>query len=189
MVHQINTTMDLETEVWIKNGKRLQISRTVPEDAAAVIEFVNQIAGESDNLTFGKGEFLKTIEQEKQYFSDLQKSKNSVFIVGKVENQVVSVADLSAPEKKRLQHAGDIGISVLKEFWHLGIGTAMMHYLIAWATHTKIIRKIDLSVRISNPHAIALYKNLGFKEEGIKTRCMFIQDEFCDTLEMGLEID
>jgi len=106
-----------------------------------------------------------------------------------VHNHVVSVANLSAPSKKRLQHAGNIGLSVKKHFWHLGIGRAMMDYLIIWAKQTKIIRKINLSVRITNIHGIKLYKKLGFKEEGITTRCMYINNEFCDTMEMGLEID
>ncbi len=52
--------MNLIPEVVLKNGKSLSMTQATPEDAAAVIEFVNAIAGESDSLTFGKGVFLKT---------------------------------------------------------------------------------------------------------------------------------
>jgi len=176
-------------ELCLKNGKFLSISRAHPDDASSVIAFVNQIAGETNNLTFGRGEFHLSVEQEKQYFSDLLTSKNSIFIIGKIDSQIVSVSNVSSSSKARLEHSGDLGLSVLKPFWHIGVGTAMMLYLIDWAKKSRIIRKINLSVRTSNLRAVALYRRLGFIEEGIKTRTMYINENFCDTIEMGLIID
>jgi RimJ/RimL family protein N-acetyltransferase len=176
-------------DICLKNSKFLSISRAHPDDASIVIDFVNQIAGETDNLTFGGGEFHLSVDQEKQYFLDLQKSKNSIFIIGKIDSQIVSVADLSSSPIARLEHAGVIGLSVMKDYWHIGVGTAMLQYLISWAEQSKIIRKINLGVRTSNLRAITLYRRMGFIEEGIKTRSMYINQKFCDTLKMGLNID
>lgn len=181
--------MESENKYILKSGQTLCISKAHPDDAQAMIAFLNQIAGESDNLTFGENEFHMTVEKEQDYLSNLQKLDNSIMILGKIKNQIVSVANLSAPSKSRLQHAGEIGISVKKSSWNIGVGTAMMKFLIRWAKQTQIIRKINLSVRTDNQHAIELYQRIGFVKEGIYTRAMQINGKFCDTMEMGLEID
>ena len=188
MIEQ-NLYMEIDFKSTLKNGTILTISQAIPEDARNIIDFLNNIAGESDNLTFGAGEFAIPLDQEKKFLSDSQKSKNSIMIIGKIDHRLVSISNISSSSKQRLEHAGDIGLSVSKEYWHLGVGTAMMQYLIDWAKGRKIIRKLNLSVRTSNQHAIELYKRAGFVEEGMKTRTMFINGKFCDTLEMGMEID
>ncbi|MHA1675269.1 MAG: GNAT family N-acetyltransferase [Promethearchaeota archaeon] len=130
-----------------------------------------------------------TVEKETEFLEGLQNSKNSTMILGRIKNQIVSISNLSASNKTRLLHAAELGTCVIKAHWHLGVGTAMMEYLITWAKRSGIIRKIDLSARTTNHRAIQLYEELGFKKEGTKTRSMFINGEFCDTVEMGLQID
>ena len=43
------------------------IQRARPEDAPALIEYLNTVGGETDNLTFGAGEFPATVEEEAAY--------------------------------------------------------------------------------------------------------------------------
>lgn len=77
---------------------------------------------------------------------------------------------------------------MLKDYWNIGIG----YYLISTAimlSKKAGLRKINLDTRIDNLKAINLYKKLGFKEEGIITRGIFINNEFYDLLIMGLEIN
>ncbi|UYP45813.1 hypothetical protein NEF87_002098 [Candidatus Lokiarchaeum ossiferum] len=181
--------MNLQKEYKMRNGQVLQISKANPDDAIRVIKYLNQVGGESDNLTFGENEFSKTVEQEQEFLSDLQKSNNSILILGIIDNRLISVANLSASSKSRLNHLGEIGISVRKSAWNIGVGNAIMEYLIAWAKANQIIRKINLSVRTDNQHAIELYQRFGFVKEGLMTRAMQINGQFYDTLEMGLEID
>ncbi len=181
--------MELQNSRILKDGSSLSIIRANPEDAAEMIDFLNRIGGETDNLTFGGGEFHMTVEKETEFLEGLQKSQNSIMILGRINSQIVSIANLSASNKTRMLHAAELGTSVIKAHWHLGVGTAMMEYLITWAKRSGIIRKIDLSVRTTNHRAIQLYEQLGFQKEGIKTRCMFINGEFCDTVEMGLKIE
>ena len=51
-------------EVILKNGELLILRRPTEDDAKAMIDYLNQVGGESDNLLFGKGEFHLTVEQE-----------------------------------------------------------------------------------------------------------------------------
>ena len=43
--------------VTLKNNLWLTLGRAEPRDAEQVLDFLNQVAGESENITFGAGEF------------------------------------------------------------------------------------------------------------------------------------
>ena len=173
----------------LKSGEILIIRKAVLEDAKEILKYVDKVAGESNNITFGPGEFGMTIEQEQNYLSSLQGSKNCIMILGLIKKQIVSVASLNGGKRKRMEHLVDLGITVRKPFWRQGIGREMMKFLINWANQSKIIRKINLTVRNDNMGAIKLYEQLGFIEEGVISRELQINEKFYDTLMMGLEID
>jgi RimJ/RimL family protein N-acetyltransferase len=176
-------------EITLKNGKKLIIRPAIPADGAGIIDYLNVIAGESDNITFGPGDFGKSIEQEKAYLRSLQDSKNDILVVGVVEGQIICVANISGGNRPRTEHCASFGITVAKKLWRQGVGTDVLTYLIDWARNTQIIRKINLSVRTDNSGAITLYNSFGFEKEGIVTREMLIDGIFIDTLEMGKNID
>ena len=173
----------------LKNGKTLIIRPAIPADGTAIIDYLNVIAGESDNVTFGPGDFGKTVEQEQAYLTGLQDSKNSILIVGIVEGQISSVANVSGGSRPRTEHNSSFGITVRKQYWRQGIGKAIMAYLLNWAKSTHLIRKINLSVRIDNTPAISLYRAMGFEQEGVISREMLIDGIFIDTIAMGKMID
>ncbi|MHA1744506.1 MAG: GNAT family N-acetyltransferase [Promethearchaeota archaeon] len=176
-------------EITLKNGKQLIIRPAVPEDGADIIDCLNVIAGESDNITFGPGDFGKSIEQEEAYLRSMQDLKNDILVVGVVEGEIICVANVSGGNRPRTEHNASLGITVAKKLWRQGIGTAVLAYLIDWAKKSHIIRKINLSVRTDNAGAITLYKSFGFKKGGLMTREMLIDGVFIDTLEMGKNID
>lgn len=48
----------------------------------------------------------------------------------------------------------------------------LLHELLSWACATPRVDKVELQVRASNTRAIALYRGLGFVEEGRETRLL-----------------
>ena len=176
-------------EITLQNGTKLIIRPAVPADGAAIIDYLNVIAGESDNITFGPGDFGKSIEQEQAFLKNLQDSSNEILVVGIVEGDICSVANISGGGRPRTEHNASFGITVREKLWRQGIGKAVITYLLDWAKNTQIIRKINLSVRTDNSGAISLYKSVGFEQEGIHTREMLINGVFIDTVEMGKNID
>jgi RimJ/RimL family protein N-acetyltransferase len=173
----------------LKNGKELVIRRAEKEDARGMIEYMSIIGGESDFLTFGLNEFKMTLEMEEQIIESINNKDNSIMLVGELEGQIVSIVSMNCSSRPRIRHSGEFGISVRKPYWGLGIGDAMINYLVQWANGTNIIRKINLKVRTDNSRAINLYKRHGFKEEGIITRDLYLDGVFYDSLYMGLAID
>ncbi|MBA3602371.1 MAG: GNAT family N-acetyltransferase [Parachlamydiaceae bacterium] len=56
-----------------------------------------------------------------------------------------------------------------------------MQHIIDWAKQSDTLEKIELNVRASNGRAIALYKKMGFIEEGrLKNRVKIDQSHYID---------
>jgi RimJ/RimL family protein N-acetyltransferase len=169
--------------------KNVIIRKVHKSDAKELVEYLNIIGGESDYLTFGAGDFGKSVEQEEAYIENILKEENAIAIIAEINGKIVGNLNFSGGPRQRTAHAGEIGVSVLKEYWGNKIGEDMIKYLIEWSKTSSIIRKINLRVRTDNKRGIKLYKKLGFLEEGIIKRDFLINGEFYDSLEMGLLIN
>lgn len=175
-------------EIIIKDKLVCVVREAHDEDAENIINYINTIAGESDNITFGSGEFNITLDDEKSLISRISEIENSIMLIATINNEIVSVSNFSAGKRPRNYHVGSLGISVLKKYWNKGVGTAVLETMIDWAK-SKGIRKINLSVRTDNEPAIHLYEKVGFVNEGKTTRGMYINNEFIDLYNMGIEVD
>jgi len=178
----------MEKSIPLKSGLQLEIRIPTVEDAQPVLNFIDIISGESDNLTFGPGEFGITLEQEKNYFSHLKDDKDDIFVICLINEEIVCVANISTGKRKRMHHAGEIQISIQKKYWNQGIGRIVLSELIKWGKEIRKLRKIDLQVREDNNSAIHLYKSLGFQEEGRISRGFQIDGIFHTLICMGLEL-
>jgi RimJ/RimL family protein N-acetyltransferase len=83
-------------------------------------------------------------------------------------------------EKNR--HVGSLGITILKDFRRIGIGTAMMVRLIEWAKKQEDLEKISLTVFSTNKAAINLYGKFGFKIEGKSKKQYKIDGKYVDEI-------
>ena len=159
------------------------------EDANRVIQYIKRVASESDNLTFGEGEFNITIEEEARFIEASKKSKNGLFLIAECQGEIIGCLTFSGGNRSRIEHYGEFGVTVLRKYWGLGVGKTLINYLIEWAKASGIIKKINLKVKSDNTKAIALYRKLGFVKEGTISRFFYYGGKFYDVYVMGLEID
>lgn len=176
-------------QVQLRDGRLVTIRGVVPEDAAKVLEYVDRVSGETDYLAQGRGELGWTLEKERKFIEEYLSSDNKLLILGEIDDEVAGALGFTGGERKRMRHGGELGIAVVKKYWGLGLGTALMEYLIAWAKSSGIVRKITLRSRIDNERALRLYERFGFVREGVVTRLFEIAGEFYDGYLLGLEID
>ncbi len=176
-------------EILLNNGSILVLREAKIEDAQAMIDHMQTVSAETDFLTYGEGEFVITLQEEKVFVEGIAKSDNQIFLLAEIDGKVIGISSVLASDKKRIKHIGNLGLSIQKDYWGLGIGSHVMQALIAWAKDTKIIKKIDLSVLTDNNPAIALYKKFGFEQEGLVRRNMYIDGTFFDSYMMGVLID
>ncbi|WP_425800967.1 GNAT family N-acetyltransferase [Desulfitobacterium sp. Sab5] len=173
----------------LKSGQILVIREAQKEDAPKILDYIDKVSKESDNLTFGEGEFGITLEKEAELIEEIFKSNSQLMICAFIDDQLIGQLVFRAGSRPRIRHSGEFGITVLKEYWGMGIGKELLSYLIAWAKETQIIRKINLKVRSDNLKAIGLYTKIGFISEGTMTREMFINGQFYSSIHMGMEIN
>lgn len=172
----------------LKNGRTCHIRPATVEDALGLVNFVRTVAGESDNLTFGRDEFHMTVEDEVRFLHSLQGQEHQQMLVATVSGKIVGNIHIQGGTRQRRKHIASFGISVLKEFWGTGVGKALMEELLKHAERLSLTR-IELRVRTDNERAIALYRHFGFEAEGVERRAMLIDGKYVDFLMMGLLID
>jgi RimJ/RimL family protein N-acetyltransferase len=168
-----------------KKGEIFNIRHVVVEDATKLIEYVNLVSGESDNLTFGEGEFGMTVEQEEAFIRSYDNNDNACMFIAVLEDEIIGQMSYAGGRRARVRHCGEFGITVKKKYWHQGVGHIMLNYLIKWCEESTYCEKLNLRVREDNIKAIGLYKKLGFEEEGLLINDMKINGEFVNCLFMG----
>jgi len=70
----------------------------------------------------------------------------------------------------RMRHAAKLEVMVDPAHRRQGLGRALMEGCIAWAEAAVGVEKLSLSVFADNEAALALYRDLGFEEEGRRLR-------------------
>lgn len=170
-----------KTVVTIRRGKG--------EDAAAVLDYLQQIGSETDNLTFGGEGLPVTVSQEEEWLRNLEHSERSACFVAELDGKIVGDASFNTDERARLCHRGELGISVLKAYWGKGIGRQLMEAVIRFARETAGTEIIHLEVRSDNARAIRLYKSLGFQKIGHFPGFLKINGEWVDADLMNLYLD
>ena len=175
-------------EIKLKNGQVLILRKPTVDYAEKMVNYLNIVGGESDNLLFGKDEFHLSVEQEKEYIKNLSNTKDAFMVIGVINNEVVSVAQIRKLGRKRIAHNSEIAISVKKDFWGIGVGSAVMEQLIEFAKNNNILN-ISLGVKGSNSKAINLYKKFGFEKVGVHKNYFNINGVFDDEILMDLYLN
>lgn len=175
-------------KVELKNGAQLILRKATVDDADDIIEYLNAVGGESNNLLFGEGEFKLTIEQERAYIENINKDKNSLMLLGVIDNRIVSVSQITSENRQRICHNSELAISVKKEYWGNRVGSFVIEQLIEFAKDNESIKNISLGVKDDNYNAIKLYKSHGFVEVGVHKNFFNINGDYYDEILMDLYI-
>jgi len=155
-----------EKKIILKNGKELLMRNGTELDAEAVFNNFNQTHAETDFLMTYPEENSLSIEAEAEFLKNKAESSNEIEIIALIDNRVVGSAGIEAVGNKyKVKHRAEFGISILKEYWGLGIGTLLTNACIECAKAADY-KQLELDVVSENSRAIALYKSLGFTEYG-----------------------
>lgn len=167
--------MVFETEVILKNGKVCLLRSAGKADAREMIKVFNQTHAETENLLTYPDENSFTVEKEEEFLENIKNSENAVEIAAFVDGVMVGTAGISPiGENDKVKHRADFGISILKAYWGLGIGTQLLDACILSARRAGY-RQVELEAVADNEQALLLYKKAGFTEfgrnpRGFKTR-------------------
>ena len=85
----------------------------------------------------------------------------------------------------RRNHVRLLGIALLPDWQGRGVGRQLMERLLQWSDQWAGVLRIELMVHADNPRAIALYRSLGFVEEGRHTGYALKDGKFIDSISMA----
>lgn len=106
-----------------------------------------------------------------------------------VEGRLVGNCEISFGRRIKVSHTATVAIGLLREFWGLGIGTAMFRELIAAARRRPGVIQVVLSFMEGNERGRALYEKMGFRLVGIRPDAFRLRDgTLLDEYEMMLKI-
>lgn len=148
--------------VTLKDGRAALIRSAEPADAEGLIAHVNDVGAERIHIMTET--LAKTVDEENELIRRLD-HRRTLFLVATVDRQLIASADIERGRQAKNAHTASLGISIRKGFRRLGLGKAMMEDLLRWA-RSEGVRKVTLGVFATNGPAIALYRGLGFAEEG-----------------------
>lgn len=177
------------TSIQLNNGQTVVLREAVGQDGRAIIGYLEKIAYDTEFLTFGPGELTISIKDEEKIIEENSRARNKFLLLAVADNEIVGCLNFSGGPRSRNEHAGEFGISLLKDYWGKGIGSTMIKIMIEWAKTTGVVRKINLLVRTDNHRAVRLYENLGFFREGIISRGVYLSGQFYDYFHMGYLVD
>ncbi|MGE7692580.1 N-acetyltransferase family protein [Lysinibacillus sp. NPDC094177] len=165
--------------------KQINIRVAVEEDSATMLEIQKEVIAEEDFLITTFEEFQRSIDEQKQWIQAKLANERETIFIAQYQGKLVGWLVFQSPHRKRLAHTGTFGMMVLKEYRGLGIGKLLLERVISWAEHNPYIEKVSLGVFSTNERAIALYKKMGFVEEGRKINEIKLHDnEYIDDVLM-----
>ena len=175
----------------LKDGRILKIRMPEAEDkdAQQLLDHISKINRETDFLIREPDEFDFTLNKQKNFIKARINSEINLFIVAEIEGTIIGSCTLSGSNLKREKHKVDLGISIQKDYWGLGVGRSLIAVAMDWAKK-KNIEKITLTVDTSNYRAVALYESLGFEVEGRLMKDKYISDgSYRNSYLMGLILE
>ena len=153
-----------EKKIELKDG-RIAVFRTPEvEDAEKMLNYIKTACGETDFLQRYPEEWDEaSIEGEEKWIKGLRDSQNSLDIACYIDGEIVGNFEISFRSGIKTSHRAGVGIAILKQYWNLGIGSAMFEVLISSAEARAEIQIVELQFMEGNDRARALYEKYGFK--------------------------
>ena len=162
--------MEYEQRIQLKNGKDALIRNGNETDGKTVFEVFNRTHAETDYLLSYPEENSFDPEQEARFLKEKTISSNETELVAVIDGKIAGTAGIEAVGNKyKVKHRAEFGISVLKEYWGLGLGKALTMACIQCARDAGY-DQLELNVAAENERALSLYRTLGFVEFGRNPR-------------------
>ena len=160
----------------LRDGREIMIRSVEPEDAAGMLQYMKIMLGETPFLLRTPEEFNYTPEEEAQVLAGRKNDPRSLMLVAEIDGRIIASADVcSHGAKSRVLHRAELGISVRKDYWRQGIGSALMERLISFAEKSGF-EQIELTVESKNQRALSLYLKNGFTVYGTRPHGMKYPD-------------
>ena len=162
--------MKYNQKILLKNGKEALLRNGDAADGLLVYDVFNATHAETDYLLSYPDENSFDPEQEAQFLEEKTRSSDEIEIIALIDGKAAGIAGIEAVGRKyKVKHRAEMGISILKKYWGLGLGKALSKACIQCAKEAGYTQ-LELNAVAENEAAISLYQSLGFEVFGRNPR-------------------
>lgn len=148
--------------ITLKDGRTAILKSPCVKDAKKLLNYIKKSYGETDFLARYPEEWNITVEQEEAWVNHMRSSPNTLGITCYVDGEVAGNCEINFKVGMKTSHRATIAIAILKDYWNLGIGSAMFEELVA-AAQIRGTEIIELEFIEGNERAKRLYEKFGFR--------------------------
>lgn len=153
-----------ERTLTLRDGRTAVLRSPREADIPSLLELLRNVTEETDFLMRYPEETCEyTPELEQIFIENINGHAHNAMALCVVDGRVVGSCTISTSQRIKLRHRAGIGISVLRDFWGQGIGTALMEAVIDAARENPNLLQIELEFLEGNTRARQLYEKLGFR--------------------------
>jgi len=153
-------------EILLKNGKTCVLRRPEEADAEMLLAYLMTTSGETPYMIREPEEVRTSIEDEVEFIRKNRENPRALMLLAFVDGKHAGSCSFGgASDRNRMRHRCTVGISLYRDFWGQGIGTALMGEILS-AAGAAGFEQAELEAVSTNTPAVGLYKKLGFETTG-----------------------
>lgn len=164
-------------EITLKNGLTAVLKTPEAGDGEKMLNCIKTCCGETEFLVRYPEEWEgMTVEKEEKWIQNCRDSENTLTIACYIDGEVVGNCEINFRGSIKTSHRAVIGISILKKYWGIGIGSHMFRHLIAAAEAHPGTEIVELEFMQGNDRGRALYEKFGFRIVGERPNAYKLKD-------------
>lgn len=132
-------------------------------DGQIVLQLLQQLQEESNVVLIAHLDAM-SVAKASADLDQLSGRDDSLVLLAMYGKQAIGILTVTPADDNQ----GELGVAVLKDYWHNGIGTMLVDEAVYWLNHYSSLNGLKLDVFTSNQRAHAIYKRLGFVEIGTR---------------------
>ena len=139
----------------------------LPQDAEQMLACLRQTAGETPYMLRCEDEIRLSPDEERGFLERILAAPGAAMIGAWRDGALLGSCGLHpvGAEHRKLAHRAELGLAVIKAYWSLGIGGALLDEAIGCARSVGY-EQLELDVCAGNERARRLYERRGFQETG-----------------------
>lgn len=181
--------MTFYKEISLRDGRKCVLRSAESSDAADFLAYFKQAHGETNFLAAYPDEASHTADEMAEKFEQRKESDTAVEVCAFVDGRLIgSAGNRMVSSREKLRHRAEFGVSLIREFWSLGIGSALTESCVGLAGEAGFLQ-LELEAVSDNASALRLYKKYGFVEYGRNPRGFRTREgKWQETVMMRLEL-
>ena len=173
--------------ITLKDGRTALLRAVCKEDAIPMIAYMKACYEQTPYLMRYPDEFAVTAEQEATYLERQLVSPDVLMLVCEVEGKLAGNCQLDLNRWRKTRHRGQVAIALLKDYWGLGIGTAMFEEMIEgikletvkFLFHVRVERPVEREKVAEETSASHGEDDKSLKKEPVRNDHKFGRNDLC----------